>query len=446
MSVAGVREPFRARLSELGGHGSVVVAFSGGLDSSVLLHLARFARAADAPRPVAAHLDHGMRSSSAGDARWVAGICRAWDVPLRAARLGEAPSSEEEARDARYRFLESVRRDVGAELVLTAHHADDQAETVLFRLLRGSGSRGLSGIPAHRGPAVARPLLDLWRADLEAYAREVLLGWREDPTNLDPSFARNALRSTILPDVERLVSPGARRALVRLADLAGEEEAAWESVLPDLVRPLDPAEVEGGLTFLRAPFLDLHRGVRMRVLRSFARRLGRNLDHAATRRAIRFAESSQSGRAIDLAGALTLGVDLERVALVGPTSLAAERPLTIDDAGPGRGTAVLGGSPVQVVWGGQELPRSRAAQGFDPGALRFPLLVRSRRPGDRIRLAAGTKKVKKVLLEYRIPPSRRDAVPLLVDAEGDVLWIPGLAMAERGVLSDVPGALRIGIG
>jgi len=96
---------------------------------------------------------------------------------------------------------------------------------------------GLSGIPHRRGASVARPLLDVWRSDLEAYAESVRLGWREDPTNRDLGLSRNAIRTRLLPDAERLVAPGAREALVRLARTASLEEAAWESVMPAILAP-----------------------------------------------------------------------------------------------------------------------------------------------------------------------------------------------------------------
>jgi tRNA(Ile)-lysidine synthase len=441
-----VIERFHERLSVIPADGPVVVAVSGGLDSCVLLHLARFAAMDPGREWIAAHFDHAMRPTSLDDARWVAGLCRAWGVPLHVARASEAPASEDDARRVRYDFLEAVRARVGAGLVLTAHHADDQAETVLFRLLRGTGSKGLGGIPVRRGHAIVRPLLDVWRAELLEYAEAVKLSWREDPTNRNEQYARNVLRHRILPDVERLVAPGARRALVRLADLSRDEEEAWESVLPRLMEPLDVREAGAGLSFDRAALAALHPGVRARVLRGLAGRVGASLDLAVTRLAVDFAATALSGRALDLGGDLTLGIELDRVVLGRALPAAEDRPLTIGDTGPGKGAVVLAGEVVPVAWGGDEPMRRRRAERFDPEALRFPLVVRSRRPGDRMRLAGGTKKVKKILLESRIPPSERHRVPLLVDAEGEVLWIAGMARAESTRREGAPDALLIGIG
>jgi tRNA(Ile)-lysidine synthase len=437
---------FRDRLAAVPADGPVVVALSGGLDSCVLLHLARFAAVEPGREWIAAHFDHAMRPGSRDDSLWVAGLCRAWGVPLHVARAAKAPGSEDEARRARYDFLEAVRSRVGAGLVLTAHHADDQAETVLFRLLRGTGSKGLGGIPARRGHAILRPLLDVWRAELLEYAGSVKLSWREDPTNRSQEYARNALRHRILPDVERLVAPGARQALVRLADLSRHEEEAWESVLPRLMEPLDLREVGAGLSLDREALAALHPGVCARVLRALAGRIGVSLDLALTRMAVDFASSGASGRAIDLGGDLTLGVELDRVVLGRALPAVEDRPLTIGDAGPGSGAVVLAGETVPVAWGGDEAVQRRRTERFDPEALRFPLIVRSRRPGDRMRLPGGTKKVKKILLESRIPPSERHRVPLVVDAEGEVLWIPGMARAEWTRREEAPDGLLIGIG
>ncbi|MDH3421416.1 MAG: tRNA lysidine(34) synthetase TilS [Gemmatimonadota bacterium] len=437
---------FRDSLSRFGTGKRVLVAVSGGLDSTVLLHLSRFAARDSGNEWIAAHVDHRMRVSSAADARWVSGLCRAWDVPLVVGRADTSLTSEEEARASRYDFLASQVRRNAADLLVTGHHGDDQAETVLFRLLRGTGSKGLGGIPAFRPPGIGRPLLDFWRAELLEYAQAVRLTWRDDPTNRNSAYARNALRNGILPDIERLVAPGARRALVRLADAANEEEAAWESMMPGLLRPLDVREVESGVSVARAALIALHPAVRARVIRALSARVGVSLDRTGTRLAVEFTDSGSSGRAIQLGAALSVGLELDRCVLGRTMPIAEERALAIQDPGPGSGTVVLAGSPIPVAWGGADWERRQASEAFELAALRFPLTVRSRRPGDRIRLPGGTKKVKKFMLERRIPPSERRCVPLVVDAEGRVLWIPGLARAESVGLGEAQNRLRIGIG
>lgn len=431
-------ERLRAELARDGGlpPGSrAVVALSGGLDSVVLLHLLRFGAPPAGVGLLAAHFDHAMRPSSERDALWVAGLCRAWEVPLETERARPVPSSEEEAREARYAFLERVRRASGAGLVLTAHHADDQAETVLFRVLRGTGPAGLAGIAPRREPSLYRPLLAFSRGELEVYAAAAGLSWREDPTNRELHYARNALRSRILPEIERLVAPGARRALARLAERAREDEAAWRSVLPEVLATLGVRREGGRTSFERSALLRLHPGVRARALRHLAAEAGARLDERATRRALELALFGASARGVPLGGGWTFSRELERLVFTAPASRVRppDRPLLIPDPEPGEGEALVGGRAVPVRWGTEAPPRLRLAASFDADRLRFPLVVRAREPGDRIRLGAGTKKVKELLRERRVAHTLRDALPVLADAEGEVLWIPDVA---RAVSSD----------
>src|SRR4051812_7461857 len=186
------RERFRENLAALGVEpgAHLLAAVSGGADSVVLLHLLRFVAEGMGMTVSAAHFDHAMRPDSGADAQWVAGLCAAWDVPLVVGRADGTLRSEGEARDARYAFLEAARAGAGADWIATAHHADDQAETVLFRVLRGTGVAGLAGIaPVDAARRLVRPLLPFRRAELRRYARSHGLRWREDSTNasVDPA-------------------------------------------------------------------------------------------------------------------------------------------------------------------------------------------------------------------------------------------------------------------
>lgn len=427
----------------------LVVALSGGLDSCVLLHVLRFH--VDPPLPLlAAHFDHAMRDGSRADAQWVEGLCRAWCVPVKVERSTTTPRSEESARAARYAFLRRVAADTDARAIATAHHADDQAETVLFRILRGTGLEGLRGIPQERAPGVVRPLLELWREDLERYADAVRLRWRDDPTNEILGPARNLIRHRLLPMAESGVSSGARRALVRLASIAERNEEAWRELMPDLLARL---EVRPGA----APSVDREalRGIgaslRGRVLRQLAAEVGIILDESGTRRAVEFVEVARSGAGIELGRGVTLRRELERFVLqpAGEDEDAQEdSPLTIHDVGPGEATVVLGGHARRCVWSRDTtVPSERAIEGkgrergltarFALEQIDFPLEVRRRKPGDRIRTLGGTKKVKKLMLEARIPSGDRDTVPVVAEASGTVLWVPGLvrslAVREKGV-------------
>ena len=176
----------------LDGASAVMVAVSGGLDSMTLLHLMCRSDAAPAVPVHAAHVDHRMREGSAADAEWVAMACAEWRVPCRVRRAPDPVRTEAEGRAVRYRFLEEARSDLGPGAVaLTAHTADDQAETVLFRAARGSGVHGLTGIQASRTPSLFRPLLPFRRAELAEYAAA-----RRVPSATTPPTATRAGRET----------------------------------------------------------------------------------------------------------------------------------------------------------------------------------------------------------------------------------------------------------
>ena len=231
----GLRDTLRRTISEralLAPGDRVLVAVSGGPDSLALLHamhgLGDELGLADLQ---AAHLDHGLRGDeSAGEARFVAAFCQARaipctlgavDVPAQQQRQGG--STQEAARDARDVFLRDAAREVGAGRIATGHTRDDQAETILLNILRGSGLDGLRGIPARRGPYV-RPLRDTSRAAVEDYCAEHGLVPRRDPSNLDPShYTRNKLRLELLPLLARDYNPGIQAALLRLAEAAARD-------------------------------------------------------------------------------------------------------------------------------------------------------------------------------------------------------------------------------
>jgi tRNA(Ile)-lysidine synthase len=427
----------------------VVVAVSGGRDSMALLHLFRFTADLGNPRLVVAHLDHAMRPSSAADAAWVTGVCRAWDLPFRTLRCDPAPSTEAEARRARYDFLEEVRRAEGARWVITAHHADDQAETVLFRAVRGTGIAGLQGIRARRRPALWRPLLPFTRAELTDYARSVGLAWRDDPTNEAQAEgaapARSVIRTRILPEMEARVAPGASGALAALARRARENEAAWKSVLPGLLDGLDVRREGPLISLSRAAFVTHHPGVRARLLRELSARLGAHPGEAGTRAAVEFTSCGSSGSAVPLGGGLELRIELGRLVLQGRGVPTGGEPLVIPGSQAGRGDVVVGGCRYRVGWGPrpEDLTWSEA---FDVADLRFPLSVRGWTPGDRARMAYGTKKLKKLFLEARVPAAERRRRPVLVDCEGAVLWVPGVARSTAAPARGSGELLHIGMG
>jgi tRNA(Ile)-lysidine synthase len=215
---------------------TLVVALSGGADSVALTDALAALQRRRGFQLVAAHLDHGLRPASAEDAAFCHELCASLGVPLRAgsgrvrARAQEEKGGlEQAARRERYSFLRRVKDDQGAVAIAVAHTQDDQAETLLLRLLRGSGPSGLASMRLVTGD-VLRPLLAVSRRDVVAYLGERGLRWREDETNADPAYARNRVRHELLPYLESRFNPRVREALARTADLVAEEASYMRGV------------------------------------------------------------------------------------------------------------------------------------------------------------------------------------------------------------------------
>lgn len=233
----------------------VLVAVSGGADSMALLRAIAAAKqqVAGAGQLFVGHVDHSLRGAeSAGDAEWLAQQCRQLQVPLfiEKANVGAVAAvrgdgMEEAARATRYEILTRMAETLGARLVALGHHRDDQVETILFRLLRGSGLRGLAGMPATRilSPSVAivRPLLAVSRAEIKSYLQTLGQQWRDDATNSDAEIAmRNAIRCDILPLITQHFGPSATPALLRAAEQAGEAESLITALAADLLQSCHP--------------------------------------------------------------------------------------------------------------------------------------------------------------------------------------------------------------
>lgn len=224
---------------------SVLVAVSGGADSMALWRALLRTRGAARGRLAAAHFNHRWRAAEAEeDQAFVVEQGRLLDCQVHCGRAVDAPAtntperSEAAARQARYAFLKQTAESLGVRYVATAHSADDQAETVLHRVLRGTGLRGLAGMPRVRSLTAAvslvRPLLAVRRATLRAYLQELGQAFRDDSSNRDLRYTRNRLRQVLLPRLEAEYNPAVTQALCRLGQLAGEAQAVFTEWVQDL--------------------------------------------------------------------------------------------------------------------------------------------------------------------------------------------------------------------
>jgi len=278
--------------------GPVLVAVSGGPDSVALLDLLVQSRDVHGLDLVVAHLDHGIHPASAGVAEDVRALAQSYGVPVEVGRLKLGSSAgETEARARRYAWLEATRDRLGAELILTAHHADDQVETVLMRFLAGSGPAGLAGMSPVTG-CVVRPLLPFHRVELTAYLRQRGLSAWLDPANADARHLRSWIRTELLPMLRaRLPEVGAH--LHRVAGQAAGDRAAWEAlleVLPGLDLQVEPDAISVAASVLAGYDSALAEA----VIRAAARRIGCRLGPSRMGRVFSLLESGGSGATVPL--------------------------------------------------------------------------------------------------------------------------------------------------
>ncbi len=436
MSLLPTLERFFTERALLARSDLVLVAFSAGPDSTALLAgLADLAaRRGFALR--AAHLDHALDPDSGRRAAAAHEIAAALDVPLTVARReverqrGRGESREAAGRRVRYAFLEETRRAAGARYLAVAHHRDDQVETVLLRLLYGSGPAGLAGMPARRG-ALVRPLLELPRAALAAAVARTGIEPVADPSNRDRAAPRNRLRLDLLPPLERR-DPRLRDRVIALAAAARGARRAIDRRLASL---LAPRGVAGGAAVTRAALAALPDPLWPYALALLHRRAGAAYPPPARaaadlRRQLRTARrpGCDCGRGWRWEG------DRETLAL------RRRRPPTAPFAYTLR---VPGDLELPELALRLRLSRGETAPWMFEGSRRKAGLalpvrpgdevtVRNRRPGDRIRPlgCAYPRRLKELLIDRRVPRPERDRIPLLC-VGGRVAWVPGVTIAEE---------------
>ena len=427
------------RHAMLAGGETVLVAVSGGADSVALL--AVLMRLAPAWRLAlhVLHVDHGLRPDSARDAEHVRAVGGRLGVPVHVERVQVGPGSvEAAARAARYAALEAWADRVGAQRIAVGHTADDQAETVLMRVLGGAGVRGLAGIPPVRG-RVIRPLLEIRRqAVREALVSEGLT-WIEDPTNRDPKFLRNRIRHELLPLLADAYRPDIVPALADVARRSRETiDAVDRAAAAELARL---ATVEpGALTLSRTALAALPAPIAAEALRQAAARFGsraplRAWAHRGLRRALAPAQPRRPFRL----GGVSVEVSGDRIRVAaGPAVALTARELLV----PGCVELPEIGRALQarvVLADGFVVARTPDLAAFDAALVPRRLNVRARRAGDRLHaFGGGDRRLKSLLIDAGVPRWERSRLPV-VEGDGQILWLAGL---RRGAAAPVTTATR----
>jgi tRNA(Ile)-lysidine synthase len=445
MNLLGTLEVFFQEQAPLSPGEGVVVAFSGGPDSTALLWGMSEVAARRGIRLAAAHLDHAMDPGSAARAAGAARLAARLGVPLIAGRTDvlagrrTGESAEAAARRERYAFLERARREAGARWIATAHHRDDQAETVLLRTLFGSGLEGLAGIRPVHG-AVVRPLLGLPRSALQAAVAAAGLEPVEDPTNRDTGVPRNRVRHRLLPYLKE-EDPELPSRLARLARLAGRARGAGGAIERTLGNRLTVRPVEGGIALERAALARLPEALQPFAFAWLHRQAGSPYPagEAARRELLRQLAGSrgEARAACDCGGGWRWEATGELLIL---RRLAESRERVPDFT---YTLEIPGELEVPEIAVRVRVSRRAVEPWMFQGsahraALALPLAegdhvtIRNRRPGDRIHPlgAGGSRRLKEVFIDRRVPRHVRERLPLLCVGER-VAWAPGVTIDER---------------
>jgi tRNA(Ile)-lysidine synthase len=418
----------------------VLAAYSGGPDSSALVHLLLEIKKNWDLEIVLAHFNHRLRRSACRDEAFCRDTAGRLEIPIlvgsddvRSTARGRGLSLEEAARELRYEFLNKTALQIGASRIATGHTMNDQAETLLLRLVQGSGPQGLAGIhPAVEG-RIVRPLLGITREDLEEYLLERGGEYIIDESNLNPRFLRNRIRLDLMPLLAEEFNPEIVRLLARTADILREEDAYLNKIAADKTEKAIPAGRRR--TGLDAGYLaSLPRALARRVVRNFIRQETGNLRSVSfddVEDVLLLQEFKEKILGGDLAlrreGGIVFRRDKNRSPSFFQYQWDGRKPLELPEA-----TMILRGRRLKRARGPTFVFNDNRRAFLDLDKLSFPLEVRPRRPGDRYHPlgAPGSKKLKEALRSKGIALLRRDRLPVIL-SRGQIVWIPGLPVAEN---------------
>ena len=420
---------------------SILVGLSGGPDSVALLHILTRLRGKMKLTLTAIYINHGIRVRAAKEEeRQCRDLCERLGVELIIVReniptlaAGARAGLEETARDFRYEVFERIADDAGHDRIALGHHTDDRVETILFRVLRGTGRTGLLGIPVARG-RIVRPLYECTKQEIHSYLKKHKLAFSEDESNKDPQFARNYIRNTLLVDIRKRLNPAVDRALLNLSETAADEERFLQQVVSRAVRKCVRSTVGGKIALDLIIFRGYDIWLRRRLLRYCIAELlgpGQTLDKEVVDRIDRLGISG--GKSISLPRGIQV------VPAGGKLVVCRKRNRRFSHRlAPGK---VCRLENLELNFRCRVESRTLTALKterrarrvlIDHGKLTPPLVVRNINSGDRFRPLGmkGTKKVGDYLTDRKIPPVYRDEIPVVCDSAG-IVWLAGFEIADR---------------
>jgi len=402
----------------------VLIALSGGADSMALLYALVALRETLSLKLVAAHVHHGLRGAEADrDAAFVREQCEKLHIPcetlfanvLEQRQTGEGV--EQAGRRIRYAFFERLREQYNLDYIATAHHADDNLETVLLHLTRGSGLHGLCGIPQTSG-CIIRPLLSVSRTEIEAYCAENEIPFVVDSTNIDTAYSRNRMRCEVVPQL-KAVNPQVVEAVTRMTANLREEDAFLEDLTTRALQ--DAVDGDG---YLRVKLLDTPLPLLKRALKRIAELAGGDPEE---KHILLLAEALQNGGAVQIPGEVRILVSKTHLIVDAPQKLTPylEQPFKVGD------TVEIGNTTYTAVC--LSVEEFKEKQNVHKNVLKFvcdydkivgSMYIRGRKAGDRFHPVGGVgKSLKKFFNENAVPLTDRGSVPVVCDQEGIILLV-----------------------
>ena len=431
-------ERFMAHLSTLELDGKrVLIAVSGGPDSVALLDLLVEARIHLELDLVVAHVDHGIHPDSGLVARRVRMAAARYGLPVEMARLElGAGATETEAREHRYAWLEDARRRTGADWILTGHHADDQIETILMRVLAGSGPAGLAGM-APQQRRVVRPLLPFRRAELEEYVRSAELDPWLDPANADPRHQRSWIRAELLPMLRGRLGE-VDLNLLRVGHHAATDRTAWDAVL-DVLPGLDLRPEPGGISVAAHALGNYDSALTQATILALARRAGCPLGPTRAQRVISLLRSGSSGDRAPLGGLWTAELSFGRLLICHAPTEPPPRPWPLTRH---EGAGAWG--RWRFRWQRAVVPEQQERSALSAWFTLEPLTVRAWAPGDKVRPlgSTGHRLIVRCFQDARVPRSSRGSWPVVTGTR-EIVWVPGVCRSAEWVPPAGVEALRV---
>jgi tRNA(Ile)-lysidine synthase len=427
----------------LSGQERVLVALSGGPDSVCLLHVLKNLKEELRLDLSVLYVDHGLRPEEVvGEKKFCENLCAKFSIPFLVKSIDVISyakenklNKQEAARELRYRVFDDTAREINAHRIALGHTADDQAETLIMRLLRGSGHAGLSGIPPVRGKFI-RPLIRVQRKEIKQYLEEERIDFIVDSSNLKKDYLRNTIRLSLMPLIKEM-NPNIIDTLSRTAAIFREEERYFEILVAKTLMKLISRKTDSNIELFLSPLEAMEKIILRRTLR-------RAIDETNGLRGINFVhiediiELIKKGKAGDR---LYLPHGIRAIKAYSTLILTSEPPVKLDiytlevsgeavlkEAGILIKASIQGSQDLEI----KDLRPSDVFAAFDADRLIFPLIIRPRKEGDFFypHGFGKKKKIQDFFVDEKVPREERDAIPLIISGE-DIVWVVGYRGDER---------------